>query len=225
MTLVTFSAVCIDAVDPSVMSDFWARTLKFKAEKLSDGDAVLRGSGPGEEVWINTVTEPKTVWHRVHLDLRAESLEPFADLKQVSGTGEFVWTTFADPEGGEFCVFVHDEPIEHRLKDVVVQALDPTATSQWWADVIGGELTNVDDDYSHLDDVPGSSLESIDFVITTAPKTVKNRIHWDVTLNDGVSVDDIVAAGATILRAPDDEIHWTVMADPEGNEFCVFAAN
>ena len=35
--------------------------------------------------------------------------------------------------------------------------------------------------------------------------------------------DDLVAAGAVVLRAQDDEIRWTVMADPEGNEFCVFA--
>ncbi len=223
MALVTFKAVCVDAVDAAVMGEFWARTLDFELESLPDGDAVLRGSGPGEEVWINTVSETKTVWHRVHLDLRQSSLQPFGDLEQVSKTGEFAWTTFRDPEGGEFCIFTHDEPIEHRLKDIVVQAIDPTAISQWWAEVMGGDLNHVDPDYSHIDEVPGSSLESFDFVITTKPKTVKNRIHWDVDLNDGVTVDDLVAAGASVLRAPDDTISWTIMADPEGNEFCVFA--
>ncbi len=48
------------------------------------------------------------------------------------------------------------------------------------------------------------------------PKTVKNRWHWDVTLNDGVILDDLVARGARVLRAQDDEIGWTVMADPRG---------
>jgi glyoxalase superfamily protein len=51
------------------------------------------------------------------------------------------------------------------------------------------------------------------------PKTVKNRIHLDVTTG---SVDDLVAAGATVLRAKDDEIGWAVLADPDGNEFCAF---
>ncbi len=51
------------------------------------------------------------------------------------------------------------------------------------------------------------------------PKTAKNRIHWDVTVE---SVDDLVGAGATVLRERDDEISWTVCADPEGNEFCAF---
>jgi hypothetical protein len=50
------------------------------------------------------------------------------------------------------------------------------------------------------------------------PKTVKNRIHWDVV----GPVAGLVSAGATVRRAPDDEISWTVLADPDGNEFCAF---
>ena len=50
------------------------------------------------------------------------------------------------------------------------------------------------------------------------PKTVKNRIHWDVWGD----TPTLLAAGATLLRARDDEIGWDVLADPEGNEFCVF---
>lgn len=220
MSLVTFKDVCIDAVDAVAMGEFWATTLGYQLEALADGDVVLRGPGQGEVVWINTVPEAKTVWHRVHLDIRAESLEPFAHLEQVSGDGEYNWTTFRDPEGGEFCVFIHDAPIEQRLKDVVVQALDHTSISEWWADVMGGALTHDEQyGYSPLDDVPGSTLESFDFVPTQDAKTVKNRVHWDVTLNDGVTVDDLVAKGAEVLQA---HPGWTVMADPEDNEFCVF---
>ena len=68
-------------------------------------------------------------------------------------------------------------------------------------------------------------FEGFDFAPVPEPKTVKNRVHWDVTLNEGVEVADLEAAGATVLRRPDDEIRWTVMADPEGNEFCVFASD
>jgi hypothetical protein len=35
-------------------------------------------------------------------------------------------------------------------------------------------------------------------------------------------VPDLVAAGATVLRARDDAIGWTILADPDGNEFCAF---
>ncbi len=52
------------------------------------------------------------------------------------------------------------------------------------------------------------------------PKTVKNRVHLDV-VGDSTALQ---AAGATLLRARDAEIGWDVLADPEGNEFCCFAA-
>jgi hypothetical protein len=222
MPLVTFAALCIDAVDVSAVQGFWANTLGYDLEELDDGDAVLRGGEPGEEVWINGVPEPRTVKQRVHLDVRAESLEPFAGLEQLTSDGEFPWTTFADPEGGEFCVFADDEPLTKKLKDVVIDSADHLAISQWWVDVIGGRLTHSDHGYSHVDDIPGSPLESFDFVPVPEPKTVKNRIHWDVTLIDGATTGDVVDAGATIVLPADETRRWTVMADPEGNEFCVF---
>jgi hypothetical protein len=46
-------------------------------------------------------------------------------------------------------------------------------------------------------------------------------VHWDLRSPD---IDRLVAAEAQVLRRPDAEIYWTVMADPEGNEFCVFPA-
>ncbi len=57
-------------------------------------------------------------------------------------------------------------------------------------------------------------------------KTVKNRVHIDVTsatADVAATVAALVDLGATVLRPQDGEISWTVMADPEGNEFCVFA--
>jgi hypothetical protein len=60
---------------------------------------------------------------------------------------------------------------------------------------------------------------AMDFVPTPEPKTVKNRIHWDVTVP---SATPLVGAGATMLREPDADIGWHVLADPEGNEFCAF---
>ena len=89
----------------------------------------------------------------------------------------------------------------------------------WWADVLGARLVDDDRGYSYVDRVPGAPYDSLDFAPVPEPKTVKNRIHLDVTTAD---VDDLVAAGATVLRAKDDEIGWTVMADPDGNEFCAF---
>ena len=73
--------------------------------------------------------------------------------------------------------------------------------------------------FSWIEAVPNMPFECIVFAPVPEPKTVKNRIHIDVTTPD---VDALVAAGARVLRPQDDEIGWTVMADPEGNEFCAF---
>jgi hypothetical protein len=57
------------------------------------------------------------------------------------------------------------------------------------------------------------------FAHVPEPKTAKNRVHWDVTVAD---LAPLVDAGATVLREPDDDIDWHMLADPEGNEFCAF---
>ncbi|MFC5679515.1 VOC family protein [Aeromicrobium endophyticum] len=222
MSLVTFKDLCLDANDVSALEGFWARALHLDGEiSADDGSGVLRGGSPGQTVWINPVPEPRTVKNRVHLDLVATSLDDFGGLEQVTADGEFPWTTFLDPEGNQFCVFVGGSR-PPGLKDLVIDSADPIAVSSWWADVWGGTLAHDESGYSYIDDVPGAPVESFDFVPVPEPKTVKNRLHWDVTLRPGVTVGDLSARGAQVLTPPSDDARWTVMADPEGNEFCVF---
>ncbi len=64
------------------------------------------------------------------------------------------------------------------------------------------------------------------FIPVPEPKTVKNRIHLDVQpidLTRDQEVERLKALGATVVedRRNDDATGWVVMADPEGNEFCV----
>ena len=59
----------------------------------------------------------------------------------------------------------------------------------------------------------------MDFATVPEVKSGPNSIHWDVAGD----VAALRAAGATVLREPDGDISWQIMADPEGNEFCVFA--
>jgi hypothetical protein len=221
MPLVTFKDLCIDACDVAAIETFWSAALHLDGGRADDDGAVLRGARPGQTVWINAVPEPKTVKGRVHLDLVAASLEPFAGLERVPVDDDVPWTTFLDPEGNELCVFV-DTGRAPGLKDVVVDAADHAAIAAWWADVWGG-VAVADDGYTYVDDIPGAPVDSFDFVPVPEPKTAKNRLHWDVTLEPGVTVDDLVARGAVLLAHPTDTARWTVMADPEGNEFCVFA--
>lgn len=50
------------------------------------------------------------------------------------------------------------------------------------------------------------------------PRTAKNRMHVDIRLRDQAHLDELLRLGATVLAEHDG---WRVMADPEGNEFCV----
>jgi hypothetical protein len=234
MTLVTFKDLCIDVNDSRPASEFWARTLGLELTEFDDSPDEFKLAGPTKQhtVWPNVVPEPHTVKNRVHLDVWAASLEPFDGLRRVTEPGQFRWTTFADPEDNDspgwdgvgFDVFVTDDVPDYKLKTVNVDSADPGAMALWWQSVWGGTLDqDAENDWHWISGIDGVPFESFDFGRVPEPKTVKNRVHWDVTLNQGVDIVDLEAAGATVLRRPDDEIRWTVMADPEGNEFCVFA--
>jgi hypothetical protein len=64
------------------------------------------------------------------------------------------------------------------------------------------------------------------FLKVPEPKAAKNRVHLDLTNPEPSVVSDLVALGASVVGGhviPGTEHCWTVMADPEGNEFCVAA--
>ncbi len=223
MPLVTFKDLCIDVVDLRPSADFWGSLLGLDVVPDDDDpdEVHLGGPTPQHTVWPCVVPEPKTVKDRVHLDVHSAVEVPPGTTRR-SAPGEHRWTVVSGPEGDEICSFVREEVPAYRLYEVGVDAVDHVAITTWWQGVWGGVTDHRDPGFSGLADVPGVPFEGFAFASVPEPKTVKNRLHWDVTLEPGATVDDLVAAGATVLRAPDDEIVWTVMADPEGNEFCVF---
>jgi hypothetical protein len=108
-----------------------------------------------------------------------------------------------------------------RFKDLCLDATDHQALADWWCAAIGYVRRHGDrpaEDPVLLVDPDGRG-PALWINRVPEPKTVKNRLHFDV---DG-SRDALLAAGATVLRARDEEIGWDVLADPEGNEFCCFA--
>ena len=104
-----------------------------------------------------------------------------------------------------------------RLRNIVFDCHDAYALATFWSGVVGRPLGD--------GDVPGEECivemaegPTLFFAQVPEPKTVKNRLHWDVR----GEVDELLAAGARLLREPDGDIRWHILADPEGNEFCVF---
>ncbi len=80
MAIATYKDLCIDAVDARRMAAFWAPLLQLEIEELEDGDVRLTGPTPAHTVWVNTVREPVTVKQRVHLDVRAPSVDDVVAL-------------------------------------------------------------------------------------------------------------------------------------------------
>ena len=228
MALMTWKDLCIDVNDLATAAPFWASVLGLRVVPDDGpageaGEVHLEGPTPAHTVWPCVVPEPKTVKDRVHLDVHTSTPGPDGTTP-LSAESEFRWTVVAGPEGDEICTFVRDEVPDYRVYEVCADVgPDHRAAAEWWQRVWGGTVGSaVDDGFSWVEDVPGMPFEGLVFCSVPEPKRVKNRIHWDVTLTDGATVDDLVAAGASVLRHPDDEVRWTVMADPEGNEFCVF---
>ncbi len=222
MALATYKDLCIDAVDAAAMQLFWAETLGLEPVPDDGGTLDLVGPTPHHRVWINQVPEPVTVKQRVHIDVHAASVEEaLARGATPVDLDSFRWQVLKDPEGGELCVFEREQVPAYKLYEVVVDAREAHEIAAWWAEVLGATVQHSDGDgeepSSWFEDAPGMPFELV-FGAVPEPKTVKNRIHWDVEAAD---VQALLDRGATLLRGPDDDIDWHVLADPEGNEFCV----
>jgi hypothetical protein len=217
-----FKDLCIDATDLEALVTFWSATVGLDVVRTGSPDIVkLSGTEPTQTIWVNRVPESKTVKNRVHLDVHVASAE-LAGAAPVSAPGEFGWRVMADPDGGEFCAFVRQEVGSYRMYELVVDALDARACADWWAAVLGGTTIASEQGWHAIEGAVGVPFESIVFAEVTEAKTGKNRVHWDIEVDSFDAIADLVSLGARVLRHPDTDIEWTVMADPEGNEFCVF---
>jgi hypothetical protein len=220
MPMATYRDLCIDAVDDAAMQVFWAETLGLEPVPYDGRTLDLVGPTSQHRVWINKVPEPVTVKQRVHIDVHAGSVE---EVLARGATPEdletFRWKRLKDPEGGELCVFVREVVPDYKLYELAVDSSDAQAIATWWAEVLGATAQHdeAEGDWWWIEDAPGVPFDSLVFAPVPEPKTVKNRIHWDVEVVDQRPLLD---HGATVVRGPDDDIDSYVLADPEGNEFC-----
>lgn len=231
--LLQFQALCLDtdAAHLEQVAAFWSTALGWDREPGHTG-AVLRGAGAGESLWIDVVPEPIGAKHRTHLDVRVEDWHSFLDLgASVVDETSFPWVWLHDPEGGDLCAFALREDGSTGggagLYEVCTDCgPDAMPITRWWAEVLGADARQEEgDDWAYVTRPPGAPFEMWVFCPVPEPKTVKNRLHLDFRATRPDSVDLLVERGATVLREPDGEIEWHVLADPEGNELCVFAAD
>ena len=226
MSLATFKDICFDAVDRDAVLRFWSAVLGGQVDVRDD--SVARIVDPDLHcAWINTVSEPKVVKNRVHLDLRAPSVHPLLAVGATRYDDQDTFVVLRDPEGNELCVFGVDDdgrtdpgPGLARPFALCVDSAAPEEAAQWWQSVLGGTIVDGPDGTPRwLRRGAGLGDMVLKFVRVADERVVKNRWHWDVTTDD---LDGLAAAGASVIRQPDGDIRWTVLADPQGNEFCAF---
>lgn len=103
-------------------------------------------------------------------------------------------------------------------KGLCIDAVDPGRLTAFWAALLGRRIDATEGGDAVLQGA--TPAETIWVNGVPEPKTVKNRIHWDVTSSDLAS---LVGRGARVQAPPTAATPWHVCADPQGNEFCVFA--
>lgn len=112
-----------------------------------------------------------------------------------------------------------------RFAEICIDAHDPEALAAWWGRVLGWPH-HTDSDGDVVLTPPSGQGPLMLFLAVPDDKVVKNRLHLDFTPDDQqAEVDRLIGLGARHVDIGQGEQAWVVLADPEGNEFCVLSAD
>ena len=107
-------------------------------------------------------------------------------------------------------------------EQVVVAADNPAVLGRWWCEALGWVVVDDSPPVFEIQASPGQ-LPGMLFLAVDDAKAAKNRIHIDLRPDDdqAVEVERLIALGASRVDVGQGDAPWVVLADPEGNEFCV----
>jgi predicted enzyme related to lactoylglutathione lyase len=113
-----------------------------------------------------------------------------------------------------------------RIATIAIDAARPEALAEFWCSVLGWKVLEADGDIVSIGP-EDASWPTIDVIAVPEGKVVKNRIHLDLRADDTTTEQelqrllDLGARRTDVGQAPD--ASWVVLADPEGNEFCLLS--
>jgi predicted enzyme related to lactoylglutathione lyase len=230
-------ALSVDANDPVRLARFWAGVLGWESVDEHDGGiALLPSDDTGFRIEFFPTREPKTGPNQMHFDLTSASLDDQqATVARVLDLGgqhlnigqgpEAEHVVLADPEGNEFCII---EPGNDFLAGCgFIGALSSDGSQEvgyFWSEALGWPLVwDQDQETAIRSPLGGPKITWGGPPVRT--KTAKNRLHFDLAPPaDGdqhEEVERLVSLGATRIDIGQGDVSWVVMADPDGNEFCV----
>jgi predicted enzyme related to lactoylglutathione lyase len=107
---------------------------------------------------------------------------------------------------------------------VAVDSKDPEALARFWSEVLNFEI--VDSSPEEVLARPRGGLgPNVIFLKVPDDKVVKNRLHFDLRpVDKEAEVARVLGLGATRVDIGQGDVTWEVLADPEGNEFCILRA-
>ena len=117
-----------------------------------------------------------------------------------------------------------------RWQNISVDCNDPATLGHWWAELLGWRITFEEADEVALEPPAGSAQDGVSpdilFLRVPEPKTVKDRLHLDLRPDDQAAevarAESLGARRVDVGQGAEDT--WVVLADPEGNEFCILRA-
>ena len=113
-----------------------------------------------------------------------------------------------------------------RWYTTVVDATEPQRLAFFWAGALGWAVAYQEPDEVAIEapDDPQDRVPAILFVRVPDLKTQKNRLHFELNPDDqDAEVQRLLNLGASHVDIGQREVGWVVLADPEGNEFCVLS--
>jgi hypothetical protein len=122
-----------------------------------------------------------------------------------------------------------------KFTELAIDCADPSGLARFWCSVLGYEVQEEDDGYVAIGSPlvpegrnrPGPVPPMLAFARVPEGKTIKNRLHIDVNPTDRDQDEEVrrlLDLGARRVDLGQGEVSWVVLADPEGNEFCVLAS-
>lgn len=109
-------------------------------------------------------------------------------------------------------------------EQTIIDAVDPERLGRWWQQALGWVIVNDDPAEFEIRSAP-DRLPGLLFASVPEAKSIKNRLHLDFRPDDrDAEVDRLLALGATRAYVGQGNPSWVVLADPEGNEFCVLGS-
>jgi predicted enzyme related to lactoylglutathione lyase len=224
--------IVVDANDPGRLARFWAESLGWRIEIDDPHEVEIAGAEHDVNVIFVPGAGPKMHKSRVHLDLRTDSDVAREELRERLlalgasdvdlGQGDVPWGVMADPEGNEFCVTPpgYYDAATGPVGAICLTSAEHAVQTDFWSAATG---------WAHVR--RGLHRGAGPFMVfgggQPAPMRGKNRVHIDVAPPpDGdhhAEADRLVSLGARRIDIGQGNVPWVVMADPEGNEFCVLS--